>query len=75
MPNEFERRLGALEAKVATNQRGTYAGLNALLDAGLLVMNDLTDTELWWLICGREEDAPSDEAEVERRLADVVRYG
>ena len=72
MHNDIERRLVSLEGRWGVNQRGAYDGLVALYDAGVLTMNDLSDQELWWIIVGRAEDAPSDEAEFERRLADVV---
>jgi len=73
--NSIERRLFALEGKLGVNQRGTYAGLVALHDAGLLTVTDMTDQELWWLVAGREEDAPLDEEEFERRLVDVAATG
>ena len=69
--DSIERRLETLEAKVATNQRGTYAGLVALCEAGVLQIEHLTDTELWWIIVGKAEPMP-DDAEVDRRLADAV---
>jgi len=68
---DIERRLEELEGKAVTHQRGTYGGLVALCEAGLLDMPQLSDVELWWLIAGKAETMP-DDAEVERRLADVV---
>ena len=71
MASDIERRLGVLESRSGSNQRGTYEGLLALCEAGLLSMPELTDEELWWLLAGREEAMP-DDAVVEKRLADVV---
>ncbi len=71
MYSNRDSRLAALEGRAVTNRRGTYSGLVALCEAGVLVMSDLTDTELWWLIAGKAEPMPS-EAEQDRRLADVV---
>jgi len=70
LPNEFERRLEALENRTVFSQRGTYEGLVSMLDAGLLQIPELTDTELWWIVAGKEETMPS-EAEQDIRLAGV----
>ncbi len=64
-------RLEALEGRTVTHQRGTLPGLLALYAARLLDVPNFTDQELWWVIAGKEEPMPSD-AEIERRLADVV---
>ena len=74
MYNNLDRRLGALEGRAVTHQRGTYAGLVALCEAGVLQIEHLTDTELWWLIAGKAEPMPS-EAEQDRRMADVLGHG
>jgi hypothetical protein len=63
-----DRRLKALESHAISNRRSTYRGLVTLCESGKLDMPDLTDTELWWLIAGKEEPLP-DDAEQERRLA------
>ena len=70
MRNEFERRLEALESRTVGSQRSTYEGLLAMLGAGLLSIPELTDTELWWILAGQAETRP-DDAEVERRAAEV----
>jgi len=69
--NNLDRRLGALEGRAVTHRRGTYAGLVALCEAGLLAIDDLTDTELWWIVAGKAEPMPS-EAEQDIRLAVVL---
>ena len=58
MYSNRNRRLEALEALEVTSQRRSLRGLVGLYAAGLLKIEHCTDTELWWLLTGKEEPFP-----------------